>query len=79
MLTYACRSTELEHLDWFVFSILFSRSIAYNYADVCACFVFFYMTFYVIHATRDESMCTDDTTGSFSPSTSIYDFISQNK
>ncbi len=56
-----CRSQELKCLDWFVFSVLFSRSLAYNYVDICACFVFFYISFIILHATRDDNICSQYT------------------
>lgn len=55
MSTPICRSPELEHFDWFLFSLLFSRALVYHYFDVCVCFVFFYGAFYILHATRDET------------------------
>jgi hypothetical protein len=73
MSTHACRSPELQHLDFVVFSILFSRSVAYTYLDICACFFFFYVTFYLLHATRDEDMCSHETQSTYTPNVSIND------
>ena len=71
--TQTCRSIELEYFDCFMFSILFSHSLAYNYADVCAFFIFFYTTFYIIHVTSYDNMCTDITHSPYTPNMSIND------
>ena len=75
MSTHTCRSPELEHLDFFIFSLLFSRSIAFSYIDVCVCFIFFYVSFYIIHATRDENMCSQDKQTPYTSIMSINDTI----
>ncbi len=54
-----CRSPPLVQLDLCVFSLLFSRSLAFDYADVAACFVFFYLWFLIIHYTSPAHMCAD--------------------
>jgi len=55
----ACRSPALVQLDLCVFSLLFSRSLAFDYADVAACFVFFYLWFLIIQYTSPAHMCAD--------------------
>lgn len=75
MSTNTCRSPELEHLDLFIFSLLFSRSVAFSYIDVCTCFIFFYMSFYIIHATRDENMCSQENQTTHTSTTSINDML----
>ena len=58
MSTNTCRSHELEHLDFCIFSLLLSRCVAYSYFDVGAFFVLFYIAFYVLHVTRDDNICS---------------------
>ena len=61
----ACRSPALVQLDWCVLSLLFSRSLAFHYADVAACFVFFYLWFYLMSTTSAAHVCAEPhTTGS---------------
>ena len=70
---HTCRSAELEYFDCFLFSLLLSHSLAYNYADVCAFFIFFYIVFYFLHATSYHNMCIDNTQSSSTPNMSIND------
>jgi hypothetical protein len=55
----ACRSPALVQLDWCVFSLLFSRSLAFEYADVAALFVFFFTWFMIMHNTSAAHMCAE--------------------
>lgn len=54
-----CRSPTLVLFDWCVFSLSFSRSLAFEYADVAACFVFFFCWFILMHNTSPDHMCVD--------------------
>ena len=61
----ACRSPALVQLDWCVFSLLFSRSLAFHYADIAAVFLFFYAWFYLMSTTSAAHACAEPhTTGS---------------
>jgi hypothetical protein len=52
-----CRSPDLLRFDFFLFSILFSSSIAYKYIDVGGLFLVFYTCFYVLDLTKPEQGC----------------------
>jgi hypothetical protein len=61
----ACRSPVLLQLDWCVFSLLFSRSLAFEYTDVAGLFVFFMGWFVIMHNTSAAHACAEaDTTSS---------------
>ena len=61
----ACRSPALVQLDWCVFSLLFSRSLVFHYADIAAVFLFFYAWFYLMSTTSAAHACAEPhTTGS---------------
>jgi hypothetical protein len=53
----ACRSPEMQHFDFFLFSILFSSSVARQYFDVGALFVVFYACFYLLDLSKHENTC----------------------
>ena len=69
----ACRSPALVQLDWCVFSLLFSRSLAFEYADVAALFVFFFAWFLIAHNTSAVHMCAD--THDNAQTSSIWDDV----
>jgi hypothetical protein len=46
-------------LDWCVFSLLFSRSLVFHYADIAAVFLFFYAWFYLMSTTSAAHACAD--------------------
>jgi hypothetical protein len=75
MSTPICPTPMLDYIEWFVFAMLFSNSIAYNYWDVCACFTFFFVTFCMLHGTRDGSMCMNETQGPYNPNISINENV----
>jgi hypothetical protein len=52
-----CRSPDLLRFDFFLFSILFSSSIACKYIDVGGLFLVFYACFYVLDLTKPEQGC----------------------
>ena len=54
-----CLSSELHHLDLFLFSLLFSGSVALRYFDIGVLFVLFYSSFYLIDMTKDGLVCTE--------------------
>ena len=60
----ACRSPALLQLDWCVFSLLFSRSLVFHYADIAAVFLFFYAWFYLMSTTSAEHTCAEQHTTS---------------
>ncbi len=47
-----CRSSELQHLDLVVFSVLFASSVACQYFDVGALFVLLYASFYLLQLEK---------------------------
>jgi hypothetical protein len=55
----ACRSPALVQLDWCVLSLLFSHSLAFEYADVTPLCVFFFTWFMIMHNTSTAHMCPE--------------------
>ena len=47
----------MQHFDFFLFSILFSSSVARQYFDVGALFVVFYACFYLLDLSKHEHAC----------------------
>jgi len=59
MVAADCRSVTLVHLDHLVFALFFARSLMFSFWDIAACFVFFYMWFVFMHATKADA-CEND-------------------
>ena len=69
----ACRSPALVQLDWCVLSLLFSRSLAFEYADVAGLFVFFMGWFFIMHNTSAAYVCAEQHTVEPHAAASIWD------
>ena len=71
----ACRSPALVQFDWCVLSLLFSRSLAFDYADVAGLFVFFMGWFFIMHNTSASYVCAEPHTAEPHATASFFEQV----